>query len=189
MVHMDYWTFFIDIYFENNTFFYVPPKSNSEICFSELSTVPGLNPVMPAGAMYIMVSVFLVFLWGFYSNSDFQWQTCVKLCHIMRNSVVRFPKERSCKLKEVNVFFMGWFLGGNRDGTFPRIPEWRRVHWTSGHRAICVLFTRYGELFLSLYLYLILLYWLIYYLLPPVWRPCFCHFWRHLSIPTSSESW
>ncbi|XP_057204633.1 tyrosine aminotransferase [Triplophysa rosa] len=32
-------------------------KSNSEICFSELSTVPGLNPVMPSGAMYIMVGI------------------------------------------------------------------------------------------------------------------------------------
>lgn len=32
-------------------------KSNSEICFSELSTVPGLNPVMPSGAMYLMVGI------------------------------------------------------------------------------------------------------------------------------------
>lgn len=32
------------------------PQSNSEICFNELSTVPGLNPVMPSGAMYLMVS-------------------------------------------------------------------------------------------------------------------------------------
>lgn len=32
-------------------------QSNSEICFNELSTVPGLNPVMPSGAMYLMVSV------------------------------------------------------------------------------------------------------------------------------------
>lgn len=57
--------------------------------------------------------------------------------------------------KEVNVFCVGWFSGGNRDRTFPRIPEWCRVHWTTGHRAICVLFTRYGELFISLYFYLI----------------------------------
>ncbi|KAL0968220.1 hypothetical protein UPYG_G00263970 [Umbra pygmaea] len=32
-------------------------KSNSEICFSELSTVPGLTPVMPSGAMYLMVGI------------------------------------------------------------------------------------------------------------------------------------
>lgn len=31
-------------------------QSNSEICFNELSSVPGLNPVMPSGAMYLMVS-------------------------------------------------------------------------------------------------------------------------------------
>lgn len=32
------------------------PQSNAEICFNELSTVPGLNPIMPSGAMYLMVS-------------------------------------------------------------------------------------------------------------------------------------
>uniref|UniRef100_A0A673Z578 Tyrosine aminotransferase n=1 Tax=Salmo trutta TaxID=8032 RepID=A0A673Z578_SALTR len=32
-------------------------ESNSEICFSELSTVPGLTPVMPSGAMYLMVGI------------------------------------------------------------------------------------------------------------------------------------
>uniref|UniRef100_A0A6Q2WWC1 Tyrosine aminotransferase n=1 Tax=Esox lucius TaxID=8010 RepID=A0A6Q2WWC1_ESOLU len=32
-------------------------KSNSEICFSELSTIPGLTPVMPSGAMYLMVGI------------------------------------------------------------------------------------------------------------------------------------
>lgn len=31
-------------------------QSNSDICFNELSIVPGLNPVMPSGAMYLMVS-------------------------------------------------------------------------------------------------------------------------------------
>lgn len=31
-------------------------QSNSEICYNELSTVAGLNPVMPSGAMYLMVS-------------------------------------------------------------------------------------------------------------------------------------
>lgn len=38
-------------------YLFLLPQSNSEICFSELSSVPGLNPVMPSGAMYIMVSV------------------------------------------------------------------------------------------------------------------------------------
>lgn len=32
-------------------------QSNSEICYNELSTIPGLNPVMPSGAMYLMVSI------------------------------------------------------------------------------------------------------------------------------------
>nr|XP_029524057.1 tyrosine aminotransferase-like [Oncorhynchus nerka]XP_029524058.1 tyrosine aminotransferase-like [Oncorhynchus nerka] len=32
-------------------------KSNSEICFSELSTVPGLTLVLPAGGMYLMVGI------------------------------------------------------------------------------------------------------------------------------------
>ncbi|KAM9816537.1 tyrosine aminotransferase isoform X1 [Syngnathus typhle] len=32
-------------------------KSNAEICFKELSTVPGLNPIMPSGAMYLMIGI------------------------------------------------------------------------------------------------------------------------------------
>lgn len=35
---------------------YLVFQSNSEICYNELSTVAGLNPVMPSGAMYLMVS-------------------------------------------------------------------------------------------------------------------------------------
>lgn len=31
-------------------------QANSEICFKELWSVPGLKPVMPSGAMYLMVS-------------------------------------------------------------------------------------------------------------------------------------
>ncbi|XP_023682846.1 tyrosine aminotransferase [Paramormyrops kingsleyae] len=32
-------------------------KSNSEICFSALSSIPGLTPVRPSGAMYLMVGI------------------------------------------------------------------------------------------------------------------------------------
>ncbi|KAM3869832.1 tyrosine aminotransferase [Diretmus argenteus] len=41
--------------FYNNTVSFL--KSNSEICFNELSTVPGLTPIMPSGAMYLMVGI------------------------------------------------------------------------------------------------------------------------------------
>ncbi|XP_056621685.1 tyrosine aminotransferase [Triplophysa dalaica] len=46
-------------------------KSNSEICFSELSTVPGLNPVMPAGAMYIMVGIEMEHFPEFQNDVEF----------------------------------------------------------------------------------------------------------------------
>ncbi|XP_036400313.1 tyrosine aminotransferase [Megalops cyprinoides] len=32
-------------------------KSNSELCFSALSSIPGLTPVRPSGAMYLMVGI------------------------------------------------------------------------------------------------------------------------------------
>ena len=32
-------------------------ENNAKACFSELSKVPGLTPIMPDGAMYIMVSL------------------------------------------------------------------------------------------------------------------------------------
>ncbi|MBN3315183.1 ATTY aminotransferase, partial [Atractosteus spatula] len=32
-------------------------KSNSDICYNALSTVPGLTPIKPSGAMYIMVGI------------------------------------------------------------------------------------------------------------------------------------
>ncbi|KAK7151909.1 hypothetical protein R3I94_008293 [Phoxinus phoxinus] len=46
-------------------------KSNSEICFSELSTVPGLNPVMPSGAMYIMVGIEIEHFPEFQNDVEF----------------------------------------------------------------------------------------------------------------------
>uniref|UniRef100_A0A7N6APP0 Tyrosine aminotransferase n=1 Tax=Anabas testudineus TaxID=64144 RepID=A0A7N6APP0_ANATE len=46
-------------------------KSNSEICFSELSTVPGLNPVMPSGAMYLMVGLDMDHFPDFKNDVDF----------------------------------------------------------------------------------------------------------------------
>ncbi|CAG5958381.1 unnamed protein product [Menidia menidia] len=46
-------------------------KSNSEICFNELSTVPGLNPVMPSGAMYLMVGIDIYHFPDFNNDVDF----------------------------------------------------------------------------------------------------------------------
>ncbi|KAG7245318.1 hypothetical protein INR49_030873 [Caranx melampygus] len=55
--------------FYNNTISFL--KSNSEICFSELSTVPGLNPVMPSGAMYLMVGIDMDHFPDFKNDVDF----------------------------------------------------------------------------------------------------------------------
>ncbi|KAL3062169.1 tyrosine aminotransferase [Trematomus bernacchii] len=46
-------------------------KTNSEICFNELSTVPGLNPVMPSGAMYLMVGIDMDRFPDFKNDVDF----------------------------------------------------------------------------------------------------------------------
>uniref|UniRef100_A0A8C6UXV5 Tyrosine aminotransferase n=1 Tax=Neogobius melanostomus TaxID=47308 RepID=A0A8C6UXV5_9GOBI len=46
-------------------------KSNSEICFNKLSTVPGLNPVMPSGAMYLMVGIGMEHFPDFKNDVDF----------------------------------------------------------------------------------------------------------------------
>ncbi|XP_015820851.1 tyrosine aminotransferase [Nothobranchius furzeri] len=46
-------------------------QSNSEICFNELSTVPGLNPVMPSGAMYLMVGIEMERFPDFKDDVDF----------------------------------------------------------------------------------------------------------------------
>ncbi|XP_062860341.1 tyrosine aminotransferase [Trichomycterus rosablanca] len=46
-------------------------KSNAEICFSELSTIPGLNPVMPSGAMYLMVGIEMKYFPEFNNDVEF----------------------------------------------------------------------------------------------------------------------
>jgi len=55
--------------FYNNTLSFL--KSNSEICFNELSTVPGLNPIMPSGAMYLMVGIDMDHFPDFKNDVDF----------------------------------------------------------------------------------------------------------------------
>ncbi|XP_057692145.1 tyrosine aminotransferase [Corythoichthys intestinalis] len=46
-------------------------KSNAEICFNELSTVPGLKPIMPSGAMYLMVGIDMDDFPDFQNDVDF----------------------------------------------------------------------------------------------------------------------
>ncbi|KAJ0029483.1 hypothetical protein NQD34_004480 [Periophthalmus magnuspinnatus] len=46
-------------------------KSNSDICFNELSTIPGLNPVMPSGAMYLMVGIDMEHFPDFKNDVEF----------------------------------------------------------------------------------------------------------------------
>ncbi|XP_061783869.1 tyrosine aminotransferase isoform X3 [Nerophis lumbriciformis] len=49
-------------------------KSNAEICFNELSTVPGLNPIMPSGAMYLMVGIDIDRFPNFHNDVNFTEQ-------------------------------------------------------------------------------------------------------------------
>ncbi|KAM4619431.1 tyrosine aminotransferase [Polymixia lowei] len=60
-------------------------KSNSEICFNELSTVPGLTPVMPSGAMYLMVGIEMDHFPDFKNDVDFTE------CLVMEQSVFCLP--------------------------------------------------------------------------------------------------
>ncbi|XP_019720811.1 tyrosine aminotransferase isoform X1 [Hippocampus comes] len=46
-------------------------KSNAEICFNELSTVPGLKPILPSGAMYLMIGIDIERFPDFQSDVDF----------------------------------------------------------------------------------------------------------------------
>uniref|UniRef100_A0A7N8XMQ3 Tyrosine aminotransferase n=1 Tax=Mastacembelus armatus TaxID=205130 RepID=A0A7N8XMQ3_9TELE len=55
--------------FYNNTICFL--KCNSEICFNELSTVPGLCPIMPSGAMYLMVGIDMDHFPDFKNDVDF----------------------------------------------------------------------------------------------------------------------
>ncbi|XP_056271676.1 tyrosine aminotransferase [Pseudoliparis swirei] len=47
------------------------PQTNSEICFNKLCTVPGLKPVMPSGAMYLMVGIDIYHFPEFKDDVDF----------------------------------------------------------------------------------------------------------------------
>ncbi|XP_068459740.1 tyrosine aminotransferase [Clinocottus analis] len=49
-------------------------KTNSEICFSKLCSVPGLNPIMPSGAMYLMVGIDIENFPDFKDDVDFTQQ-------------------------------------------------------------------------------------------------------------------
>ena len=42
--------------YTNRLFLFCLQQSNADISYSALSKIPGLKPVMPAGAMYMMVS-------------------------------------------------------------------------------------------------------------------------------------
>ncbi|XP_034445184.1 tyrosine aminotransferase [Hippoglossus hippoglossus] len=55
--------------FYNNTISLL--KSNAEICFNELSTVAGLNPVKTSGAMYLMVGMDMDHFPDFKNDVDF----------------------------------------------------------------------------------------------------------------------
>ncbi|KAK1163456.1 tyrosine aminotransferase [Acipenser oxyrinchus oxyrinchus] len=46
-------------------------KSNSDICYSALSTVAGLRPIKPSGAMYLMVGINMEHFPEFESDVDF----------------------------------------------------------------------------------------------------------------------
>ncbi|KAJ8398666.1 hypothetical protein AAFF_G00421940 [Aldrovandia affinis] len=46
-------------------------KSNSEICYTALSSIPGLSPVRPSGAMYLMVGLKMEHFPGIQNDVDF----------------------------------------------------------------------------------------------------------------------
>ncbi|XP_028666005.1 tyrosine aminotransferase isoform X2 [Erpetoichthys calabaricus] len=46
-------------------------KSNADICYNSLSSVPGLRPVRPSGAMYLMVGIEMEHFPEFQSDVDF----------------------------------------------------------------------------------------------------------------------
>ncbi|MBN3285870.1 ATTY aminotransferase, partial [Polyodon spathula] len=55
--------------FYDNTISFL--KSNSDICYSALSTVAGLRPIKPSGAMYLMVGINMEHFPEFESDVDF----------------------------------------------------------------------------------------------------------------------
>ncbi|PIO32536.1 hypothetical protein AB205_0192350 [Aquarana catesbeiana] len=56
-------------HFYDNTINFI--KSNADLCYNTLSTVPGLCPVRPAGAMYLMVGIDMEHFPEFESDVDF----------------------------------------------------------------------------------------------------------------------
>ncbi|XP_053305188.1 tyrosine aminotransferase [Spea bombifrons] len=55
--------------FYQNTISFI--KSNADLCFTALSSVPGLCPVQPAGAMYLMVGIDMEHFPEFENDVDF----------------------------------------------------------------------------------------------------------------------
>uniref|UniRef100_A0A8C5WHG5 Tyrosine aminotransferase n=1 Tax=Leptobrachium leishanense TaxID=445787 RepID=A0A8C5WHG5_9ANUR len=55
--------------FYDNTINFI--KSNADLCYTTLSSVPGLCPVQPAGAMYLMVGIDMEHFPEFESDVDF----------------------------------------------------------------------------------------------------------------------
>ncbi|KAG9475031.1 tyrosine aminotransferase [Eleutherodactylus coqui] len=56
-------------HFYENTLNFI--KSNSDLCYDTLSSVPGLCPIRPAGAMYLMVGIDIEHFPEFESDVDF----------------------------------------------------------------------------------------------------------------------
>ncbi|XP_040265060.1 tyrosine aminotransferase [Bufo bufo] len=56
-------------HFYENTINFI--KSNADLCYSTLSSVPGLCPIRPAGAMYLMVGIDMEHFPEFESDVDF----------------------------------------------------------------------------------------------------------------------
>ncbi|CAN2389446.1 L-tyrosine:2-oxoglutarate aminotransferase activity [Pristimantis euphronides] len=56
-------------HFYQNTINYI--KSNSDLCYNTLSSVPGLCPIRPAGAMYLMVGIDMEHFPEFENDVDF----------------------------------------------------------------------------------------------------------------------
>ncbi|XP_077424699.1 tyrosine aminotransferase [Vanacampus margaritifer] len=67
-------------------------KSNAEICFNELSTVPGLTPVMPSGAMYLMVGIDIDCFPDFQSDVDFtEWMVTEQSVFCLPATAFEYP--------------------------------------------------------------------------------------------------
>ncbi|ETE68168.1 Tyrosine aminotransferase [Ophiophagus hannah] len=103
--------------FYHNTLSFL--KSNAALCYAALSTVCGLKPVRPQGAMYLMVSYLhgggegrAVGMEGAFFSSPKTPQQGL------------FPGGGLC----CDLFSIPVALGGDRDGAFPRLRERCGVH-------------------------------------------------------------